>query len=155
VATDPVSPSSTETSGSESAAPSPESPPTIAPTSAGFQPADHPAPSPQREPEPAVDATLVPGVATFELKQFSPSSEKYNPEQSRDKARANITYWLLILLTVLFLGAFAAFFSIREAATFANLKTLLEMLITPLIVLVSAATGFYFGANSSTRSNGP
>ena len=102
-----------------------------------------------------MDATLAPGLAPFGLEPSSPSSEKYNPEQSRDKARASITYWLLILLTILFLGAFVAFFSIKETATFANLKVLLEMLITPLIVLVSAATGFYFGANSATKPNGP
>ena len=94
-----------------------------------------------------LNATLIPGESPFGLET---PDEKYNPEQSRDKARATITYWLLGLLTLLFAAAFAAFFASSERS-FANLKVLLDMLISPLIVLVSAATGFYFGANASSK----
>lgn len=97
-----------------------------------------------------LDATLAPGIAPLAL--TTPATAAYNPEQSRDRSRAIITYWLLGLLTTLFTGGFIAFFCIQETATFANLKALLDMLITPLIVLVSAATGFYFGANSANKS---
>ena len=94
-----------------------------------------------------LNATLAPGERPFGLET---PDEQYNPEQSRDKARATITYWLLGLLTFLFVGAFIAFFASSER-TFANLKVMLEMLISPLIVLVSAATGFYFGAHSANK----
>ncbi len=94
-----------------------------------------------------LNATLVPGESPFGLET---PDEQYKPEQSRDKARATITYWLLGLLTFLFIGAFIAFFASSER-TFANLKVMLEMLISPLMVLVSAATGFYFGAHSANK----
>lgn len=98
-----------------------------------------------------LDAALFPGTPPYALP--TPTANRYDQEQSRDRARATITYWLLALLTALLFGAFIAFFAIRESATFANLKTLLDMLTTPLIVLVSAATGFYFGANSANKIN--
>ncbi len=51
----------------------------------------------------------------------APTSKPYDPDQFRDQARKRITYWLLILL------------------------------LGPIIALVSAATGFYFGAQSGSK----
>lgn len=80
-----------------------------------------------------------------------PSSKRYDPDEFRDQARKRITYWLLALLTVLFVGAFLSLFLIQGEPTFEQLKTLLELLLGPLVALVSAATGFYFGAQSAKR----
>jgi hypothetical protein len=95
--------------------------------------------------------------ATLSAEQAAPSLEapsiRYDPEQSRDKARALITYWLLGLLTMLFVATFITYWLMPDKSDFANLKSLLEVLISPLIVLVSAATGFYFGAHSSGKNN--
>lgn len=73
----------------------------------------------------------------------------YDPEPGRDQARLWITLWLLGLLTLLVLVTFAALVLIPGVLTFENLKNILEILLSPLIVLVSAATGFYFGAKSA------
>jgi hypothetical protein len=98
-----------------------------------------------------LNATLEPEQAPPSLE--TPGTSKYDPEQSRDRARAVITYWLLGLLTALFIASFATYLAMPDKTEFANLKALLEMLISPLIVLVSAATGFYFGAHSSNKNN--
>jgi hypothetical protein len=98
-----------------------------------------------------LNATLDPVQAPPSLE--TPGTSRYDPEQSRDRARAVITYWLLALLTALFVAAFVTYLAMPDKSEFANLKALLEMLISPLIVLVSAATGFYFGAHSSNKNN--
>jgi hypothetical protein len=66
-----------------------------------------------------------------------------------DVSRRWIAYWLLGLLTLLILGAFAGFYKLfcePTKPTFEQFKTLVELILTPLITLVSAATGFYFGS---------
>lgn len=71
------------------------------------------------------------------------------PPAHDDISRRHIAYWLLGLLTALVVGAFAGYISLffgKEPPTFEQFKTLLELILTPLITLVSAATGFYFGA---------
>jgi len=83
----------------------------------------------------------------------APQSKPYDPEQFRDQARKRITYWLLILLTLLVTYAFGGFFLIEGKRSFEDLKSLIEMLLGPIIALVSAATGFYFGAQSGSRKN--
>jgi hypothetical protein len=66
-----------------------------------------------------------------------------------DVSRRWIANWLLGLLTLLIIGAFVGFyrlFSEPTKPTFEQFKTLVELILTPLITLVSAATGFYFGS---------
>jgi hypothetical protein len=86
---------------------------------------------------------------------FTPGSRAYDPDEFRDQARKRITYWLLALLTLLVTYAFFGLFSIEGRPTFEHLKTLVEMLLGPLIALVSAATGFYFGAQSGDKKLKP
>jgi hypothetical protein len=68
----------------------------------------------------------------------SPRSKAYDPDEFRDQARKRITYWLLGLLTLLVTYAFGGLFLIEGKPSFA---------------LVSAATGFYFGAQSSKKKD--
>jgi hypothetical protein len=81
----------------------------------------------------------------------TPRSKAYDPDEFRDQARKRITYWLLALLTLLVTYAFGGLFLIENKPSFEHLKSLVEMLLGPLIALVSAATGFYFGAQSSKK----
>lgn len=101
--------------------------------------------------EEVLDATISdPNVDAPGL--TGPSSKPYNPDEFRDNARKRITYWLLALLTILFIGAFVSLFVIEGQPDFDQLKTLLELLLGPLVALVSAATGFYFGAQSASKN---
>jgi hypothetical protein len=81
----------------------------------------------------------------------APTSKPYDPDQFRDQARKRITYWLLTLLTLLVTYAFGGLFLIQDKPTFEHFKSLVEMLLGPIIALVSAATGFYFGAQSGSK----
>lgn len=95
-----------------------------------------------------LDATIAdPNVAAPKLEQ--PSSAPFNPDKDREQARKGITYWLLALLTALFIVSFIAFATLKADPTFDQLKSLVELLLGPLVALVSAATGFYFGAQSA------
>lgn len=100
------------------------------------------------EPVETLDATVPidaepPGIES--------PKEVYDPEKTRDLARANITYWLLALFTLLVVFAFGSLYAIEGRPTFEHLKSLVELLLGPLVALVSAATGFYFGAHSANR----
>jgi len=106
-------------------------------------------PAPEGEGVETLDATVATGDAPPKLE--SPREEDYNPDRSRDQARARITYWLLFLFTLLILFAFFALYNADEKPTFENLKAILELLLGPVVALVSAATGFYFGAQSVGR----
>ena len=104
------------------------------------------------EQEETLDATISdPNVSAPSL--TGPSSKPYDPVEFRDHARKWITYWLLALLTIVFVGAFASLFFRDGKPTFEHLKSLLEILLGPLVTLVSAATGFYFGAQSGNKKS--
>jgi hypothetical protein len=81
----------------------------------------------------------------------SPESKAFDPDEFKDQARKRITYWLLALLTLLVTYAFGGLFLIESKPSFEHFKSLVEMLLGPLIALVSAATGFYFGAQQSSK----
>ncbi|MCZ2897835.1 hypothetical protein MTR01_27830 [Burkholderia thailandensis] len=77
------------------------------------------------------------------------------PPAHDDVSRRVIAYWLLGLLTLLEVGAVAGYASLffgDKKPTFEEFKTLLELILTPLITLVSAATGFYFGSANKKSS---
>lgn len=90
--------------------------------------------------------------ATKELgEQASDREQKYAPQdRARDSARQIITLWLIGLFCVLITLAFAALFMIGlqsgfNQSFFEKLKTLLDVLLGPVITLLSSAIGFYFG----------
>ena len=82
-----------------------------------------------------------------------PTYKAFDPDEFRDQARKRITYWLLALLTILFVFAFSSLFLIEGKPSLEHIKSLIELLLGPLIALVSAATGFYFGAQSGKKKN--
>lgn len=141
-----------EPSGAGAAATNEVSPPAPAPVPPiAASPVGAGASAPTEEDE-ILDATVPdPNVAAPSLTAVP--LKRFDPDEFRDQARKKITYWLLFLLTLLFVGAFATLFLLEDKVTFDHLKGLLEILLGPLVALVSAATGFYFGAQSGGKSN--
>ena len=90
-----------------------------------------------------LDATVAEGASAPAFE--TPGEKGYDPGKYQDTTRSYIAYWLLFLLTLLVLGGFGMLFAIN-AVTFENLKSILELIFGPIVALVSAATGFYFGA---------
>ena len=90
-----------------------------------------------------LDATVAEGdsAPAFE----TPGEKHYDAAKYQDTTRSYIAYWLLFLLTLLVLGGFGTVFAVATV-TFENLKSILELIFGPIVALVSAATGFYFGA---------
>ena len=71
-------------------------------------------------------------------------------DRAQDSARQIITLWLIGLFCVLITLAFAALFMIGLKSGFnddffSKLKSLLDVLLGPVITLLSSAIGFYFG----------
>lgn len=87
------------------------------------------------------DATET-APATLENPVFAP----YNAEQFHDQARKHIAVSLLCLLAAVILVFEFGLLLLCPKPTFEQYKSILEMLLTPILTLVSAATGFYFGS---------
>ena len=83
----------------------------------------------------------------------SPEEKKYDPSKEVDKARKYIAYWLLALLSFLVVFSFISLWFLNPTPTFSDIKALVELLLGPIIALVSAATGFYFGATRGATNN--
>jgi len=74
----------------------------------------------------------------------------YDSRPVTDTARRTIAYWLLGLLTLLIVVALLCFgYLFWKDPKFDDLKNMVSFILTPLITLVSAATGFYFGSQNS------
>lgn len=74
----------------------------------------------------------------------------YDPRPQEDKARRTIAYLLIGLLWLVVSAMFLliAFESIKVA----DIKDF-AVVLGPVVTLVSAATGFYYGTKSTTGSN--
>ena len=82
-----------------------------------------------------------------------PREEPFDSERHRDTTRSWIAYWLLGLLTLVVVFSFGSLIVFSDGkVTFDNLKSLLELVMGPIVALVSAATGFYFGSQQSNDS---
>jgi hypothetical protein len=68
----------------------------------------------------------------------------YDPAPLEDIARRRIAYWLLGLLTFICLFSFEVVLMWPEKLD--HVMRLLELILSPVIALVSAATGFYYGS---------
>lgn len=69
----------------------------------------------------------------------------YDQARAHDKTRRNIAYWLLLLLTIVVTVPLIALW--RNWLTVTDIDAVSTALITPVIGLVGAVTGFYFGQN--------
>jgi hypothetical protein len=77
-------------------------------------------------------------------------AEDWSLQRAREGMRGLLAGWLLAILTIIVAAALAdisyAFFSGRMST--ADLRAILELLVTPIVGLVGAATGFYFGSQA-------
>ena len=77
---------------------------------------------------------------------YSPLTRPYDPRPAREKVRGRIALLLLALLAGTILLTFATlWFGIFDASA---AKELLAVLLAPLVGLVGAATGFYYGGKT-------
>jgi len=119
----------------------------------------------QSDPGLNLDAYVAPAQAPagkFTLSQ--PMVEPYNIDRARETVRLWIAVGLLAVLIVVVLGAMSAAVVAmwqhaktnpnREdsEAAFAHVKDLTQLVFGPIVALVSACTGFYFGAGGMPTS---
>lgn len=77
---------------------------------------------------------------------------------SEGVTRELIAFWLLALLTGVLCSAYHMMSETSGTPAkykFEDIKEFLQLVLTPLITLVSAATGFYFGSQSGKDSSTP
>lgn len=87
------------------------------------------------------------------------SAQDNTGEAAQGRTREIIAVWLLGLLCAIVGLAFTAYFLTLDGVApdkrFENLKTLLDVLVGPILTLLSSAIGFYFGARSAQGNNTP
>jgi hypothetical protein len=73
-------------------------------------------------------------------------TKPYDPRPYEDRARRNIAYLLISLL----IGICAASFVlvIGWGGTLDKVVQLIQIILSPVVALVSAATGFYYGTKN-------
>jgi hypothetical protein len=76
----------------------------------------------------------------------APHTVPYNPEPARERMRGAIVIFLLAILGGTVAASFVALWV--DAITAEDLRTLLTLIFTPIIGLVGAATGFYYGGRT-------
>ena len=72
-----------------------------------------------------------------------PLKTDYDPTEDREKVRGNLAQGLIILLAIVVIIPFLALMMGKEIA---DVKAIVEVTLTPLVGLVGAVTGFYFGS---------
>jgi hypothetical protein len=78
----------------------------------------------------------------------STSAVPFDPEPQRERIRGRIAQILLGMLGAVILLAFISVWAKFDAEI---LRTVLTIIFGPLVTLVSAATGFYYGSRASSR----
>jgi hypothetical protein len=78
----------------------------------------------------------------------APAITPYNPTRHREWVRGGIAVFLLVLLAGVIAVSFYSVLTPPEQTNTALLEKVLGVIFAPLIALVSAATGFYFGSQS-------
>lgn len=107
------------------------------------QPDDTSQPQQNNQTEGALDWTAL---SSDDSKVVKPSWSPSDTKKLEDNARAWIAYSLIALLFVIIIGVLLLLMIGRIAVT--DIKEISAM-FTPVVALVSAATGFYYGAKST------
>jgi hypothetical protein len=119
-----------------------------------------------------IDLTTVPepsaAIAEAAPSELSePFSEKpYDPLPERENIRGQIAQWLIwtlvgviacVVLTAILttIGCLKTNACDKEALGLPSLRAVVELILTPLVGLVGAVTGFYFGEKSATAKPEP
>lgn len=97
----------------------------------------------------SVDLSAQPPPTTIE--PSIPQGSRFDPEPQREIIRGKIATQLLWMLAgVLLLTFISIWFSKWLGMDSEMLRTVLTIIFGPLVTLVSAATGFYYGSRSSS-----
>ncbi len=108
----------------------------------------------------AVKGELVPVAGSLDLRPLDTLGGleqlpvDYDQEKQHDWVRFIIVAGLLTILASLVLGAFLGLSS-EDADTQKNLVQVTGLFVGPVTALIGAATGFYFGKESSIKERGP
>lgn len=88
---------------------------------------------------PDEDLTTEPESSTAEPVRTEP----YDPRPKREQLRGYLALGLLLLVAVVILAALVGMFASLEAT---RIKDVIGLVLTPLVGLLSAVTGFYFAS---------
>lgn len=82
----------------------------------------------------------------------APVAIPFDPSKQRENVRGIIAGALLALLSFIIVASFISYWwDLLDAAT---LEGLLTIIFAPVLGLVGAATGFYFGGSTDNRTGG-
>jgi hypothetical protein len=70
----------------------------------------------------------------------------------RESARGTVAAMIIGALLIVIIASFGLMFSSRQIS---DIKDVVELLIAPVIGIVGAVTGFYFGSSGVNQSRGP
>lgn len=76
-----------------------------------------------------------------------PVTVPYDPTADQENVRGRIAYIILSMFTVMVLGALASSIFSSET-TWKQVAAALGLLLAPVVALVGAVTGFYYGEKS-------
>lgn len=103
----------------------------------------------------------LPGPRFVEvLRGLRVTDDLYDPARDREETRGKIAIWLVISLLLLVYSALVIAVATAvacsakdscsvETSSLSSTKVVIEMLISPLVGLVGAVAGFYFGEKSA------
>ena len=79
---------------------------------------------------------------------------EYDPQERMDTVRSQLTFCLVGLLALVIVGAFVLVMTKKQTGLeFTDIRMIIELLTTPIVALVGAAVGFYFGTHvAGTRT---
>lgn len=75
---------------------------------------------------------------------------RYNPDRVRENMRGLLAIWLIGIMAATIVGSFLLLWIHPDRSK--ELHELLALVFGPLVALVGAATGYYFGSQSANRS---
>jgi hypothetical protein len=79
--------------------------------------------------------------------QMLPPERPYDPARARERMRGVIAVLLLLFLAAVIVAGFVTLW--LDLAAIEELDTLLTITFAPLVGLVGAVTGFYYGARAA------
>src|SRR5712691_6601138 len=106
--------------------------------------------------EPSQEASATPieevgasrEVTATPIEEFSSTVGLATVEERRETARGRVAAALLLILAAISVAPFVALW--LAWATVAELTALLQIIFGPVVALVGAVTGFYFGAATTS-----
>jgi hypothetical protein len=108
---------------------------------------EHP-PATSSNPVPARDFDRWPQTGDLAQKSLDITDSSYDSRPQEDQARRNIAYCLIALLFFICIASFITLWCTKIPVE--QITKILQILLGPVIALVSAMTGVYYGTKSKT-----